>query len=134
MEPTSTVDPDAIVLSWTREGGIAGFCDGLTLTAGHLADLGTCEDTGLARPDGDLMPTEAIREFEAWRGEFASFEVEWADGSEIADGMTVRLSFIGRGTQVADEDTQRLISDFASRLFFEIAASGPRVQADTPPG
>ena len=129
VEATPTAVPSAIVLTWTREGGIAGFCDGLLISAGHLASLGTCEDPGSALPSGELMPNATIREFEEWRSEFASFEVEWADGPGVADGMTIRLSFTGRGRQVADEDAQRRIAEFASRLLADLAAAQPRAAA-----
>ncbi len=129
VEPTPPVDSETIVLRWTREGGVAGFCDGLLLSAGHLASLGTCEQPGGAFPAGELMPDPAIREFERWRGAFASFEVEWADDEAVADGMTIRLSFAGRGTEDADEDTRRLIAEFAARLFAEFIAAQPRAQA-----
>ena len=125
-EPTATADPSEVVLRWSREGGIAGFCDGLLLTAGHRATLGDCADPPMTDPTSDLASDAAIREFGAWRREFDSFEVEWSDGPDMADGLTVRLSFIGRGTRVADEDTQREIADFAARLFAEIAAEQPR--------
>ena len=125
-EPATTVDADAVVLSWTREGGIAGFCDGLRLTAGHLVSRSRCDDPPMGQPAGDLAPSSFIREFEAWRTRFASFEVEWGDGDAVADGMTVRLSFLGRGSQIADDETQRAIADFAGRLFSEIGAVQPR--------
>ncbi|MDA0352494.1 MAG: hypothetical protein O3A10_09840 [Chloroflexi bacterium] len=129
-EPTAApVDPDAVVLRWTREGGIAGFCDGLLLTAGHRATLGSCENLPEQAPDGDFAPNDAIREFEHWRSEFASFEIEWGDDDAVADGMTVRLNFVGRGSTVADEDVQRAIAEFASRLYTTIGASKPRVAA-----
>jgi len=134
LEPTasSTADPDTIVLSWTREGGIAGFCDGLRLTAGHRAILGTCEDPPMDSPDGDIVPNEAIIEFETWRDEFESFEVEWSDDDATADGMTINLSFEGRGNRPAAEDIRRAIADFAGRLHADLVAAQPRVWATLP--
>jgi hypothetical protein len=123
---TVTADPESVVLGWTRSGGIAGFCDGLLLTAGHMVTLGTCEDPGAGAADADFAPDEAIREFAEWREQYQSFEVEWADGPEIADGMTVRLSFVGRGSAVADEEVRLAIAEFASRLFFEVSSARPR--------
>lgn len=79
-------------------------------------------------PEGDLMPTDAIVAFEAWRDDLGSFEVEWDDGDAVADGMTITLSFVGRGTVVADEDTRRAIAEFAASLYTELKASQPRVE------
>lgn len=126
---TTTVDPTAVVLSWTRAGGIAGFCDGLLLTAGHRVTLGTCEDPPMSSPDGDLASNASIVEFETWRETFASFEVEWDDGPDVADGMAIGLSFVGRGSDIATEDEQREIADFAARLFTETASAGLRAAA-----
>lgn len=124
--PTATADPSAVVLSWTRSGGIAGFCDGLLLTAGHRVTLGTCEDPPMSSPDGDLASNASIVEFETWRETFASFEVEWDDGPDVADGIAISVSFVGRGSDVATEDEQREIADFAARLFTETASAGLR--------
>lgn len=124
--PSATADPTSVVLSWTRSGGIAGFCDSLLLTAGHRVTLGTCEDPPMSSPDGDLASNASIVEFETWRSTFASFEVEWDDGPDVADGIAISVSFIGRGADVATEDEQREIADFAARLFTETASAGLR--------
>jgi hypothetical protein len=122
---TATADPEAIVFTWTREGGIAGFCDGLALTAGHQATIGTCEDPAPSISDPVFMPNDAIREFEAWRDQLASFEVEWADEDAVADGMTIRVTFVGRGSATADEDTRREIAEFAAVLYRELREAQP---------
>jgi hypothetical protein len=122
--PSATVDAGAVVLRWSREGGIAGFCDGLVLTAGHAVTLGTCEDT-ISPDDGDIAPDDLILEMERFRSDYASFDRVWEDDA-VADGMTVRLSFVGRGDTVADEKTQLAIAEFASRLFVAIQAMQPR--------
>lgn len=131
-EPTA-VDPSAIVLSWTRAGGIAGLCDGLLMTAGHRAILGTCEQPPSPTASGDLAPGESIIEFERWRSTYASFEVEWDDGPDVADGMRIELAFVGRGTEPAGEDVQRQIADFAARLYAESAATQLRAAAASAP-
>lgn len=128
--PTS-VDPSAVVLSWTRAGGIAGFCDGLVLTAGHRTTLGDCEQQSDSTTSGELAPNDAIRVLESWRGEFASFDEEWADGPEIADGLTVRVSFVGRGSRIASDATRREIAEFAASLFATIRAQQPRAAGES---
>lgn len=124
--PTPITDPDAVVLSWTRAGGIAGFCDGLQLTAGHRVTLGTCDDPPMSHDDGKIAPNASIIAFETWRSDFASFEVEWDDGPDVADGMAIHLSFVGRGTRVATENDRREIASFAGQLFSDISAAQPR--------
>jgi hypothetical protein len=121
------VDPNAAVLIWTREGGIAGFCDGLTLTAGHRAIVGSCGDPRPAGDAGLLLSSEQIHQFEGWRDEFASFSVEWADDEAVADGMTVRLAFEGRGAVEASDDDRQAIARFASAVLVDVEARMPHV-------
>jgi len=128
--PSATVDPNTAVLTWTREGGIAGFCDGLTLTAGHRAIVGSCGDPRPAGAAGLLLRSEQIHEFEGWRDEFASFSVEWADDEAVADGMTVRLAFEGRGTVAASDDERQTIARFASAVLVDVEARLPHVASN----
>lgn len=125
---TATVSPDGerVVLEWRREGGIAGFCDGMTVTANHRATLGTCEDPR-ATVTGRLLPVDWIGQLEGWRDRFTSFELSEANAPGTADGMSVTLRLEGRGASEASEAEQREMANLAAELFVALQQEQQRV-------
>ena len=124
---TVTGDPSLIVLTWTRTGGIAGFCDGMTVTAGHRATLGTCEDPG-AEQVRVFLSAEWIERVEEWRDRVGPFEYRHEDPPGQSDRMTVTVQFQGRRAPGASEAEQQEIASFAAELFAALQAIQPRVQ------
>ena len=123
---TATADPERVVLEWRREGGIAGFCDGMTVMANHRATLGTCEDPGGDLTD-QILPVDWIGQLESWRDRFASFELRDANPPGTADGMSVTLRLEGRGSLIATEAEQREIANLAAELFVALQEGQRRV-------
>jgi len=123
---TATANPERVVLEWRREGGIAGFCDGMTVMANHRATLGTCDDPG-ADLTGQFLPVDWIGALEGWRDRFASFELREANPPGTADGMSVTLRLEGRGSAIATEAEQREIANLAAELFVALQEGQRRV-------
>ena len=123
---TATADPGRIILKWTREGGIAGFCDGMTVSANHQASLGTCTDPAADVSD-QLLPVDWIGPLERWRDRVASFESIFTDPPNQSDRMTVTIRFEGRGTATASEAEQRELAELATELFNALRQVQPRV-------
>jgi hypothetical protein len=123
---TATANPDRVVLEWTREAGIAGFCDGMRVTANHRASLGTCEDPG-SEVASQFVPVDWIGRLEEWRGRVASFELRQANPPGTADGMEVTLRFEGQGTSEASEAERLEIANFSAELFVALRSAQPRV-------
>ena len=114
------------MLEWRREGGIAGFCDGMTVTANHRASVGTCRDPS-AEVTGQLLPVDWIGRLEGWRDGVASFDYTQANPPGTADGMTVTLRFEGRGAVVTSAAERQEIANFAAELFNALRLIQPRV-------
>lgn len=118
--PGSGADPDAIVLSWHREGGLAGFCDELTVTAGGEVTASSC----MAREGGVVASAQldAVQQaqLDEWVGTLEPFEVEQTDDA-VADAMTVGLTFKGRGSDAPNPAAQQALLDFASTLYTALA-------------
>jgi len=114
IAPTPTaVEPAPVeVLNWQREGGIAGFCDGVTLFADGGIRVTSCRST--EAKTGRLSGAQMDRVL-AWVVRLASFERVQSDGA-VADGMTVRLTFTGQGTQAASEADVQAMQEFAASL------------------
>lgn len=105
-----------LLLAWHREGGIAGFCDDLTVYVTGDVYAASCpgqepEDLGHMRLDADQLA-----QIYAWMDQFESFEYEETDPA-TADAMTIRLVFTGLGTTEPGPAEQRAMLEFASNLF-----------------
>jgi len=116
LQPTATptaVDPAQVeVLTWQREGGIAGFCDSVTVFADGGVRVTSCREQ--APKIERLSDAEADR-VRGWVDRLAPFEHVQSDDA-VADGMTVRLIFAGQGTQAATEADLQAMLDFAAAL------------------
>lgn len=119
-----------LAFAWHREGGIAGFCDDLTVYVTGEAWATSCrgaQPQDLAHFRLDATQLETLYQ---WVDTFQPFEVEQSDGA-VADGMTVTLIFAGAGAEVAGEGEQARIVDFAQTLY-TTAATSAAPPTDTP--
>lgn len=108
-----------LVFAWHREGGIAGFCDDVTVYVTGDAYVTSCqanqpEELGRIRLDANQLAT-----IYAWVDTFQSFEVEPTDPA-TADGMIMRLIFAGTGTLVANAAEQQAVAAFAQQLYEQV--------------
>ncbi|MCB0138113.1 MAG: hypothetical protein KDD75_23635, partial [Caldilineaceae bacterium] len=120
-----------LALAWHREGGIAGFCDDLTVYVTDEAWATTCrgatpQDLGHFRLDAEQLAT-----LYEWVDTFASFEYNQSDPA-AADSMTVKLIFSGAGAQRATADEQAAIVDFAQTLYGAATTAAGDALGETP--
>jgi hypothetical protein len=94
-------------MEWNREGGIAGFCDTLTVLPVVLPQQKAAKSDA---PIGIvLLSPEELEQLYDWRENLMSVEVEEKDDA-VADAMTIRLSFNGNGlTAVTEQDQQEML-------------------------
>jgi hypothetical protein len=112
----SPLPPDAVVLAWSRVGGIAGFCDSLTITADGRVTATTCASSFL--PEPEPLAAADWEQLQAWLEAFGPYSDTMTDGA-VADSMTVTLDFYGHGPGEAGEMEMQSLIDFAARIFFE---------------
>src|SRR5688572_10655920 len=119
--PTPALFPDDTpVLVWHREGGIAGFCDDLTVRAGGSYSVANC----MAQPGSERtgqLDADQLRQLTLWVMTFQSFETSEGEHDTFPDAMIVRTTFKGTGTAQASPDDIAAINNFASLL---VAGSG----------
>lgn len=119
--PTPALFPDDTpVLVWHREGGIAGFCDDLTVRAGGSYSVANC----MAQPGSERtgrLDADQLRQLTLWVMTFQSFETSEGEHDTFPDAMIVRATFKGTGTAQAGPDDIAAIHNFASLL---VAGSG----------
>jgi hypothetical protein len=108
-----------LLLSWRREGGIAGFCDDLFIYESGVVTGSSCQTT----PPTDLgqaqLTPAQLSQLQEWATTLQSFQMEQSDGA-VADSMLVRLIFLGEGSTAATDAQQEAISQFASELYGQL--------------
>jgi hypothetical protein len=127
--PTVTVEaqpspaPDELTLYWQRDGGIAGFCDGLAVWDVDQVAVATCELGDLDRQAAVPLPPERRQQLEAWVEQFAAFELEQSDPPGVSDRLRMTLKFNGHGDQVATTEDKEAMMTFAVQLFVQMSRS-----------
>jgi hypothetical protein len=101
------------VLTWERQGGIAGFCDQLNVFADGSVAGRTCK--GSMVQEGTLT-AEQRAQLQAWLTALRPFEYTKTDPA-VADAMTVRLTFAGSGTTRAGAADQQAVVAFAEDVY-----------------
>ena len=115
-EPIVTKTADAPVLTWERTGGIAGFCDTVIIYPDGSADVSNCKGDVKVR----IQLTQGQRvKMEGWLSILKPIEFTQSDPA-VADNMTISLSLAGKGSQMADEEIIRLISEFAADIAYQV--------------
>jgi hypothetical protein len=121
-EDGTRVQPATVALTWTREGGIAGFCNSLTVFLSGEAYGANCRGTGDATVMmfPDLISSDEQRQFFKWAGELGQMDVEASDPEGVADRMVVTLEFFGVGDNPATPDEERAMIEFAQSLYAKL--------------
>lgn len=104
-----------LAFTWHREGGIAGFCDDMTVYLTGEVIASTCAGGQPAGPGSARLSLKQLEQLYEWVDRLQSFEFDQTDPA-TADAMTIRLSFYGRGDQAPTEDDQQAILAFAAEL------------------
>ena len=94
----SRTQPATLALTWKRDGGIAGFCDNMTVFLSGEVYTTTCKSDGRMGTFATLLSKEERDQFIAWVKEFGQAELDASDPEGVADRMVVTLSFNGNGS------------------------------------
>ena len=117
------IHPASLALVWKREGGIAGFCDTLTIFYSGEVFANKCgaEADGKMGTFATLMTAREIQQFMDWRIAFGEVRVDASDPKGVADRMVITLEFFGNGTEEPAEADQQTILGFAQDLYQKLA-------------
>ena len=113
--PTA-VFPNGLILAWHREGGLAGFCDDVSVYVTGQVYAASCKggqprDLGTSR-----LTADQLKQVLAWGDKLKGFEINQADPA-TTDKMIIRMVFAGAGTVAATEADKQAIQGFAVKLF-----------------
>ena len=106
---------------WRREGGIAGFCDVVTVLAG-TATVSNCATDPPKVVSEVTLTNEQSQLMLTWLEEVASFEHEQSDDA-VADSMSILLTFEGQGDNQATDD---IIAEMEKLAMDVLAAANTR--------
>jgi hypothetical protein len=107
----------SVVLTWRREGGIAGFCDEMSVSANGEVRARSCKPGGGSRT-GMLSKEDLVR-LDQWRMSFDSVGIETRD-SPVTDAMTVTLTLKGNGTGKPTDEERQDILGWAQDVYDQI--------------
>lgn len=123
QEAQAGADGAGYGLGWKREGGIAGFCDELSVDASGHATLRSCKDQAAAETWTRLTADE-LTAFYGWLDRFSAAEAQVKDPA-VADAMTVSLIFSGRGSGQASQADTDAMMQLANELLQQWAKATP---------
>ena len=118
----SVVVPATVALTWSRNGGIAGFCDSLTIyLSGEVQGTNCKSGVVVEKSLNELLSPEEIATMNEWVSKYGTINVDMSDPKGAADAMSVKLTLNGTGTvQTMDETAQQTVLTFAQNLYQEL--------------
>jgi hypothetical protein len=118
------IHPATLALIWTREGGIAGFCDRLVVYLSGEVYASNCrsQPTETSGTFAGLLTAAQQKQFRAWYLKFGETTLDVSDPAGVSDQMTNTLEFFGRGTGKPGKADQQALFDWALALFQKLNA------------
>jgi hypothetical protein len=118
----SRVQPATLAMIWKREGGIAGFCDNLTVFRSGEVFTTNCNSQAESRMGtfANLLTSSERQEFMGWIAEFDETQLDASDPEGVADRMIVTGEFFGLGSKTPTESEQQTLFNFAQDLYQKV--------------
>ena len=116
------IQPATLVLTWKREGGIAGFCDHLMVFRSGEVYAYKCDAQADAKIDSfaNLLSANELTQFNAWITEFNQVTLDVSDPKGVSDRMEVVLELHGVGKDKPSDAEQQDLIAWAQDLFHEL--------------
>jgi hypothetical protein len=113
------VQPATLALTWTREGGIAGFCDNLTVFLSGEVYGNQCrsEPNMSMGTFADLLSNTERDQFNAWVKELGQVDLDESDPVGVSDRMEVKLAFYGTGNGALGKTDQQELLLWVQNLY-----------------
>lgn len=117
-QDASVIVPATVALTWSRSGGVAGFCDNLTIYLSGEVQGTSCKKTDIVQKRlTDLVSSQQIATMNEWISKYGSVTIDQSDPAGAADAMTVKLQLFGTGKeQITSQPTQQILLQFVQSL------------------
>lgn len=115
----SSIQPSTIFVTWKQDGGLAGYCNSLTIYLSgevHASSCSNVKDTSLK----DLLTPADQTQLKDWQSKFGQVTVDLSDPKGAADAMTRIMTFNGSGSAQPSTDEQHTLYNWAQSLFQRI--------------
>jgi hypothetical protein len=118
-QDASVIVPATVVLTWKRSGGVAGFCDSMTIYLSGEVQATSCKNPDIVeKPLSELVSPAEIAVLNDWISKYGTVDIDASDPAGVADRMTVNLKLIGTGTQqLSSKEGQQLLLQFVQDLY-----------------
>ncbi len=109
-----------LIIAWHREGGVAGFCDDLSIYVSGKVTASSCKGAQATALGQYFLDPEQLQQLYTWFDTLKPFEMEQTDNA-TADALTIRLDFYGDGAQEASQADQQAMQSFAETIYVQIS-------------
>src|SRR6266540_7370159 len=119
----SHIQPATLAMVWKREGGIAGFCDTLTVFRSGEVYANQCKPQAEGRMGtfANLLSSDQQNQFMDWMARFGEANLDASDPKGVADRMVVTLNLFGTGSKQATKSDQQALFGFAQNLYQKLS-------------
>ena len=113
------IQPATLALTWTRNGGIAGFCDSLTVFLSGEVYGSQCkpQSNGNMGTFANFLSADERGQFNTWVKEFGQANLDASDPKGVSDRMEVTLVFYGTGSGALKKPDEKELFLLAQTLF-----------------
>ncbi len=121
-EDGSQIRPATVAFTWKREGGIAGFCDYVTVyVSGEVHGSSCTNGQSVEKSLSEVVSEDEIARLDEWLTDYSTIEIDASDPEGVSDRMMVTLTFTGTGSQesLSPAEQQELL-EFAQSLNQEL--------------
>ena len=119
----SRVQPATLAMVWKREGGIAGFCDTMTVFRSGEVYTTQCKPQAEGRMGtfANLLSSAQQEQFMDWMAQFGEENLDASDPKGVADRMVVTLNVFGSGSKQVTKSDQQALFEFAQNLYQKLS-------------
>jgi hypothetical protein len=113
------IQPATLALTWKREGGIAGFCDRLTIFLSGEIYGSQCKSQpeGTTSTFANLLSASEQKQFNTWMTKFGEMHIDASDPKGVSDRMEVVLDLYGLGSSKPNATEQQAVIAWAQAVF-----------------
>jgi hypothetical protein len=117
-QDATMIVPATVALIWKRSGGVAGFCDNMTIYLSGEVQASTCKNTEpVEKKLADLLTAEEIATMNDWISKYGTAEINTSDPANVADAMSVTLKLMGTGTEkITSPQVQQVLMQFVQGI------------------
>lgn len=117
-QDATVIRPATTALTWNRVGGVAGFCDNLTIYLSGEVQATNCNTSDVVEKRlADLVSPEQIALMNEWVTKFGVIDIDASDPQGVADAMSIKLQLMGQGSeQLTSPELQQVLLQFVENI------------------